>query len=264
MIGAIIGDIVGSRFEFKNYLDTDFELFSTENDFTDDTVCTIATADWIVRMHDDKFNIQHSYTDILQSWCRKYRKFRGYGAKFTGWIDYDPRPYNSYGNGSGMRVSPVGYYFPTAHGVLKYATLSAQVSHNHKEGIHGARAIALAIYLARQKLDKTTIGEHIQRLFGYRVFLDINKVRETNSFNETCQITVPQAIAVFLASNDFEDAIRLAVSIGGDSDTIACMAGGIAGAYYGVPDNLIKRAYEYLPEDMVAVVEEFNKRVICY
>lgn len=251
MLGAIIGDIVGSRFEFDNTNSIDFELFTDDSMYTDDTICTVAIADAILN--------GKSYRDSLLEWCRKYPNPKGaYGGSFVRWIhSEDPQPYSSYGNGSAMRVSPIGWAFESYQEVLKQAELSAAVSHNHPEGIKGAQCVADLIYHLRTgKIDKDAVKRCVKHSFGYE-FLPVDQIRETNSFNETCQGTVPQAICCFLEAKDFEETIRLAISIGGDSDTIGAIAGSIAEAYYKIPDNIAVVAISKLPDDMFTVLHSF-------
>lgn len=250
MIGAIIGDIVGSRFEFDNVYAKDFELFTKDCSFTDDTICTVAIADAIYRKID--------YKDSLLEWCRKYPHPKGsYGVSFERWWRSDnPQPYNSFGNGSAMRVSQIGFYYNSLMKVLEEAEKSAKVTHNHEEGIKGAQSIAGSIFLLRTGYTKNNVKKWLESMFGYDLSHTVSYLREHNKFNETCQVTVPQAIICFLESNGFEDAIRNAVSIGGDSDTIACIAGGLAESFYGVPDELFDKAYTYLDKDMKRVVKK--------
>lgn len=249
MLGAIIGDIVGSRFEFNNTDKTDFELFTPECSYTDDTICTVAIADAILN--------GKSYKESLLEWCRKYPNPKGaYGGSFARWI-YDPQPYGSYGNGSAMRVSPVGWAFNDCDSVLDQAKLSAEVSHNSIEGIHGAQCVANLIYHLRSKLiDKSDVARCIQYSYGYTI-PRLEAIRKSNVFNETCQVTVPLAISCFLEANSFEETIRLAVSIGGDSDTIAAIAGSLAESYFEVPKELYSQAIRYLPIDMLNVISKF-------
>ena len=253
MIGAIIGDIVGSRFEFNNINTKEFELFTKDCSFTDDTICTIAIADAIYRKID--------YKDVLLEWCRKYPNPKGsYGVSFERWWrSNNPQPYNSYGNGSAMRVSQIGFYYNSLTKVLEEAEKSAKVTHNHKEGIKGAQAIAGSIFLLRTGHTKGDVKKWLESTFGYDLSQTVAFIRSCNKFDESCQVTVPQAIICFHESNGFEDAIRNAVSIGGDSDTIACIAGGLAEAFYGVPDNIFDKAYTYLDKDMKRVF----KKTLC-
>lgn len=261
MIGAIIGDIVGSRFEFNNIKTKNFELFTKDCSFTDDTICTAAIADAIYRRID--------YKDSLLEWCNKYPNPKGsYGLSFERWFNSDnPQPYNSYGNGSAMRVSQIGFYFSSLDKVLEEAKKSAEITHNHPEGIKGAQAVASAIFKIRTGNSKESLKKYIEKEFGYKLDQTVSYFREHNQFDESCQVTVPQAIICFLEGVGFEDSIRNAVSIGGDSDTIACITGGLAEAYYGVPDDIFDKAYTYLDSDIKRVVKKairtkFLNRVI--
>ena len=210
MLGAVIGDIAGSRFEFDNYRHTDFDIFSPDSDFTDDTICTVAIADWVLQGCNDNLS------SILQGWCRAYPCPKGaYGGRFSQWIEWkDPEPYNSWGNGSAMRVSAVGWAFATLEETLHFARQSAIITHNHPDGIKGAQAVAAAIFWARTGMKKAQIKENITRQFGYDLSQSCDQIRPHYHFNESCQETVPQAMTAFLESDDFEHAIRLAVSLG--------------------------------------------------
>ena len=250
MLGAMIGDIIGSVYEWNNIKTTDFELFKTKCTFTDDTVLTAATAKALLT--------DLSYTDVYQDFGRRYEG-RGYGGNFSLWIYADnPQPYNSWGNGSAMRVSPVGFAFDTVEEVLAEAKRSAEVTHNHPEGIKGAQSTALAILLSRQGVEKSDIRHEITQRFGYDLDRTLAEIRPGYKFDVSCQGSVPEAIIAFLESEDYEDAIRKAVSLGGDSDTIACITGGIAEAFYGgVPDLVAERGREYLPQAFLDIIDEF-------
>ena len=253
MIGAIIGDIVGSKYEFDNIRTKDFPLFSPGCSYTDDTVCTIAVADALVK--------GLSYADSLQAWCRKYPHPKGaYGGSFARWIfSPDPKPYGSYGNGSAMRVSPCGR-LETLERVGEEARLSAACTHNHPEGIKGAVSVAEAIFLLRHGETKEGVRDFVAARHGYDLSETVEAIRRTNRFDETCQVTVPQSFVCFLESTDFEDALRNAVSIGGDSDTIGAITGALAEAAYGVPDDLRTMALAYLPDDFLSVIAAFEKK----
>ncbi len=250
MLGAIIGDIVGSPYEFDNHRSTEFRLFTRRSFFTDDTVLTIATA--------VKLLYGGTYAERYHEYYRLYPDC-SYGARFHQWgMSGGLEPYYSFGNGSAMRVSPVGFAFPTLEETLSEARLSAVATHNHPEGIKGAQATAAAVFLARTGHSKEEIAEYVWSLFMYDVKLDLSELRQTYGFNETCQRTVPQALAVFLQSNSFEDAIRKAVSIGGDSDTIACIVGGIAEAFYKrIPETIRKGALTRLDDRLKGIIEAF-------
>jgi ADP-ribosylglycohydrolase len=257
MLGAIVGDIVGSIYEFNNHRSKDFPLFGEGCDFTDDTVLTVAVADCLMS--------EGNHAEYIKSYARKYTG-RGYGGRFAQWIESDSmEPYNSWGNGSAMRVSPVGFYFDNLQRVSFEAKRSAEVTHNHPEGIKGAQATAAAIILARKGQDKELIKTHISKLFNYDLNRTLDQIRPVYQFNESCQETVPEAIIAFLESTDFEDAIRNAISLGGDSDTLACITGGIAEAFYGgVPKDIAAKALSYLDPDLREVVEEFRDwRSLC-
>lgn len=260
MLGAIIGDIVGSRFEFNNHRSTDFELFHKDCSFTDDTICTIAVADWFVNYQDfgPKFGYGRTFEQVLRNWCRKYPS--SYGGMLGRWIHDDLRgPYNSFGNGAAMRVSPIGWLSNDSNVVYTLARRSAEITHNHPEGIKAARCIAESIRLLRTGVGKEGLKKLIGSYF-YDLSVPCYMPRKTNTFDETCQVTVPQAIVCFLESTDFESAIRLAVSIGGDSDTIAAIAGSLAEAHYGIPEEIKRKALTYLPDDMLQVINSFNEK----
>ncbi|MFZ3070477.1 MAG: ADP-ribosylglycohydrolase family protein [Anaerolineaceae bacterium] len=253
MLGAVIGDIVGSVFEWHNHRSTKFPLFSSRSTFSDDSVLTIATA----RVLLDGLDYARTYQDF----ARRYPG-RGYGGSFHSWIYQEhPQPYNSFGNGSAMRISPIGFAFESLEETLTEAKRSAEVTHNHPEGIKGAQATVLAIYLARKGSSKPEIKQEIINRFGYDLSRPLEKIRQENQFDETCQGTVPEAISAFLESDSFEGAIRLAVSIGGDSDTIACIAGAIAQALYGsIPAEMVSQAKARLPEEFLQILERFEAR----
>ncbi|MEI8349864.1 MAG: ADP-ribosylglycohydrolase family protein [Candidatus Omnitrophota bacterium] len=252
MIGAIAGDIIGSIYEFTNVKRTDFDLFSKHSHFTDDTVLTIAVADCILNGKD--------YAKTIKEYGRRYPD-RGYGIRFKGWLLLEESaPYNSFGNGSAMRVSPVGFAFDDINKVMEEAKKSAEVTHNHPEGIKGAQAIAIAIFLAKNGERKENIKEHIENTFNYNLRQTLEEIRSSYHFDETCQGTVPQAITAFLESNSYEDAIRKAISIGGDSDTIACITGGIAEAYYkNIPDYIARESMKRLSPELLNTVNLFTK-----
>lgn len=259
MLGAIIGDIVGSRFEFNNHRSTDFELFHTDCSFTDDTVCTVAVAEWLLQ--DTKYLTAEQLTKIMRKWCRKYpNPAGGYGGSFQRWIwDESMGAYNSFGNGSAMRVSPVGWAFDNLTDVLKSARQSAEITHSHRDGINGAQSVSYAIFMLRQGIDKNDVIKSTCNIADYNLPLSCSKMSLHNTFNETCQVTVPQAFQCLFESTDFESAIRLAVSVGGDTDTIAAITGSMAEAAYGVPTELALKASTYLPGEMIDVINRFQK-----
>jgi ADP-ribosylglycohydrolase len=253
MLGAIAGDIIGSVYEGSPIKTTDFPLFSENSTFTDDTVLTIAVAECLLN--------QGSYTEYFQKWGRKYPD-AGYGMTFSEWIHSDiPQPYDSWGNGSAMRVSPIAYAFETIEEVLEEAERSATVTHSHPEGITGARATTAAIFLARTGKNKREIKDYISRNFAYDLDRSIKNIRPSYEFDVSCKGSVPEAIIAFMESENYEDAVRLAVSLGGDSDTQACIAGAIAEAYYKrIPEEIIVEAKKRLPEDFLGVLEGFMKK----
>lgn len=256
MIGAIAGDIIGSPYEALPINTTEFPLFGPYSHFTDDTVLTVALADSI--LHDI------NYTALLKIYFHRYPN-KGYGGTFYHWaLSRFTEPYNSWGNGSAMRVSPVGFAFDTLEEVLVQAERSAAITHNHPEGIKGAQAIATAIFLARTGHDKPAIKAYIEETFGYYLDLPLDVLRTIYRFDVSCQGSVPQAIIAFLESNDYEEAVRNAVSLGGDSDTLACMAGGIAQAYYGgVPAFIQEKVFARLDAPLTEIVQEFADRYGC-
>lgn len=255
ILGAIIGDIVGSRFEFNNYRSTNFEFLNDKCFFTDDTVMTIAVADWVT----NKRQTDRHLALYLREWGRKYPN-SGYGGMFFRWLFSKElsSPYNSFGNGSAMRVSPCGFYAQSLKEALFLAKQSAEVTHNHPEGIKGAQSVAAAIYLAKTGSTKAIIKEYIENNFGYDLSRTCDEIRRVYKFNETCQETCPEAIIAFLESHDYESAIRLGISIGGDSDTIGAITGGIAAAYYGVPDSIIEEVKRFIPFEFIDIVEKFE------
>ena len=251
ILGGVIGDVIGSVFEFDNVKTTDFHLFCDETTFTDDTVLSVATMDCLLN--------SGGYTEYYRKYSHNYPN-RGYGTNFHVWIlDNDPKPYNSWGNGSAMRVSPVGWAFDTLEEVLAKAEESASVTHNHPEGVKGAQATAAAVFLARTGKTKPEIREYTEQTFGYDLSRTIDQIRPGYKFNESCAETVPEAITAFLESDGFESAIRLAVSLGGDSDTLACITGSIAEAFYDeIPLYMIETALKRLPPDLIDVISEFS------
>ena len=233
LIGAIAGDTIGSIYEFNNTKRTDFELLQPGMNYTDDSLMTLAVADWLLKrnLSDDDAQL---LIDIMRRCARQYPcPMGGYGGRFFKWlISPSPKPYNSWGNGSAMRVSGVGYAADTLEEALRLAEISAAVTHNHPEGIKGAQATAAAVFMARTGSSKEEIRNYIEQTFQYNLHRTCDSIRPTYHFDESCQGTVPEAIVAFLDSHDFESAMRLAVSLGGDSDTLACITGGIAAAYY--------------------------------
>lgn len=251
MLGAIIGDIAGSSYEFDNTSDYNFPMFNHEKDFTDDTICTVAVADAIMSDGD--------YQAALRKWCRKYPHPTGeYGGYFFDWVMRpDPYPYNSFGNGSAMRVSPVAWLFDNEQDVVNQAEQSAAVTHNHPEGIKGAVAIAVAIFRMRTvPLKSPAIFENVAKeYYGDSVF---SNLPEKGFFDVTCQGCVPLALFIASIATSFEDAIRLAVSYGGDTDTVGAIVGSLAEAQYKIPGYMAEKAKSYLPQEMLDVLTRFE------
>lgn len=259
MLGAFAGDIIGSIYEFNNIKTKDFPLFSNSCFATDDSIMTAAVSNALIEYLRSEKTI-----DVHVSLAKEMRRLGnlfpngGYGGSFHQWLR-NPQwgPYNSYGNGSAMRVSAAGWLGNSIEEVTELATYSAEVTHNHPEGIKGAVATAVCIYLAKQKLPKEEIREYITKNF-YNLDFTLDEIRDSYMFNEICQDTVPQAIEAFLEGNDFEDAIRNAISIGGDSDTIAAITGSIAEAYWGVPEEIKKYVLFFLPIELASAYSEFK------
>ena len=254
LCGAIAGDIIGSVYEFRSFKETTFPLFSDSSGYTDDTVMTVANAEWLLS--------GDSLLGIMQDFGNRYPA--GYGGMFWEWLHaYDPQPYNSWGNGSAMRVSPVGWAFDTLEETLEAARQSAEITHNHPEGIKGAQATAACIFLARTGKSKQEIKEYIEDYFGYDLSRTCDEIRPTYQFNESCQGTVPESIIAFLESTDYESAIRLAVSLGGDADTMGAITGCIAEAFYGgVPDHIRKEVLKILPNEFIEVMRKFYQKFV--
>ena len=249
MIGAIAGDIIGSVYEWNNIKTKQFDLFSPDCCFTDDTVLTVALAESILT--------GAGYASLMRAYYRRYPN-AGYGGFFHQWAGaHECQPYNSWGNGAAMRISSVGFAFNTLDEVLVRAAEYTAVTHNHTEGIKGAQATAAAIFLARTGSTKADIRQYIAANFHYDLSRSVDEIRPAYRFDESCQGTVPQAILCFLESTDFEDAIRNAISLGGDSDTLACITGGIAQAHYGVPAAIAERAMSILDKDLRDVTARF-------
>ena len=272
MLGAIIGDIVGSVYEFDNTKRTDFPFFSDRCSYTDDSIMTVAVAEWLLT---DNQHTHESLENIMVRYAQAYEfPMGGYGGGFAQWlfrperlVDYRTGelagkrvPYNSWGNGAAMRASAVGWKFRTLEETEKVAALSASITHDHPEGIKGAQATAAAIFLARTGKTKQEIKDYIQNRFDYDLDTHTDEIRKTYGWEDSCQGTVPPAIRAFLDSTDYESAIRIAVSLGGDSDTLACITGGIAEAYYGeIPDVIYKKAVEMLPSEFIHVLKVFEQ-----
>ncbi len=270
MLGAIFGDFVGSKYEFNNIKTTDFELIADDMTITDDSILTIAVAEWLLLGSLSKDRLIY----IIKNYVERYpHPMGGYGVSFSKWAKSDDsEPYNSWGNGSAMRVAAVGWAFDTLERTEKVAALTAEITHNHPEGIKGAQAVAAAIFMARNGSTKRTIKRYITDKYGYDLTRTCDEIRPTYSFNESCAGTVPEAIIAFLDSEDFESAIRLAISLGGDSDTLAAITGGIAEAFYGMDSTLpsdestcgtyIKdMIVERIPRDLRDVLDRFNREI---
>ena len=258
MLGAIIGDIIGSSWEFNPTNDYSFEWLSEENGFTDDTICTVAVADALLLGRD--------FGESIHDWCRRYPHPKGgYGGRFAQWVQNDnPQPYNSFGNGSAMRVSPVAHWYKYIDEMLDAAAATALPSHNHDEGIKGAQTVALAIFRALQFGEQAP--DHIAEILkecvqfsGYDI--NINKADVINRFDETCQGTVPVALWIIGISDGFEDAVRKAVSLGADADTLGAIVGSIAEAIWGIPEEMKKDIMCFLPDEMKQVISEFYEHI---
>lgn len=262
MIGAIIGDIVGSIYEWSNHKNKVFELFQSTMFFTDDSVFTLGIADALLKNQGKEEGLQSITVETMQRLGRKY-PYAGWGDHQLRWIfSENPIPYNSLGNGSGMRVSAVAYVGQTLDEVIRLSDLVTTVTHNHPEGMKAARAIAGATFLALMTRNKEKIKTFITHHIGYDMSFTLDEIRPVYRYDVTAPGSTPQAIQAFLESTSFEDAIRNAISIGGDSDTIAAMTGAIAGAYYGVDDALIHHAMDYLTEDLKSIYLSFKKAFI--
>ncbi|MFZ1250087.1 MAG: ADP-ribosylglycohydrolase family protein [Candidatus Microsaccharimonas sp.] len=254
-IGAITGDIVGSVYEFDNIKTKDFPLFSLESEYTDDSILTIATMEALI--------MGGTASDFIASY-QQYGKTHpsSYGFRFSDWIVSDePRPYGSFGNGSAMRVSPVAWFYSTLAEVEEAAKISASVTHNHPEGIKGAQATAAAIFMARSGSSKQEIKKYIQNKYEYLLDFNLSEIRSSYDFDESCAGTVPPAIVAFLESINFEDSIRNAISIGGDSDTLAAITGSIAEAFYDDGNELLSNGLSFLSEELADTVIQFNNHL---
>ena len=274
MLGSIIGDTAGSVYEFNNIKTMDFPFFSEKSDYTDDSIMTMAVADWLLK---DPTHGMDTLEASLISFAKKYPcPMGGYGGGFHRWLfhpeelgDYGSRdfkpgtrhPYNSWGNGSAMRASANGWMFDTLEDTERVAGLSAAITHNHPEGIKGAQSTAAAIFMARNGSSKEAIRSYITEKYGYNLNRTCDEIRPVYHWESSCQGTVPEAMVAFFDSTDFESAIRLAISLGGDSDTLACITGGIAEAFYKeIPDPIAKGIWSLLPEDFKAILQEMEAR----
>ena len=258
MLGAVAGDIIGSAYEFAGRKDYDFELFPEGSRFTDDTVMTLAVAKWLVQ-HDERCHTKEQLVSCIKELGLAY-PYAGYGSMFNAWLwREESHSYNSYGNGSAMRVSPIGLYADTLDEALKLAMMSAEVSHSHPEGIKGAQAVAAAVWMANNGYPKNAIREYIEHKFGYNMSRTIDEIRPTYKWDSSCQISVPEAIIAFLDGRDFEDVVRLAVSLGGDADTQAAIAGGIASCIYPIPEHIADECERRLPTELLEIMRNFER-----
>ena len=262
MLGSIIGDTAGSVYEFNNIKTMDFPFFSEKSDYTDDSIMTMAVADWLLK---DPTHGMDTLEASLISFAKKYPcPMGGYGGMFFRWLfrsDGKREPYNSWGNGSAMRASANGWMFDTLEETERVAGLSAAITHNHPEGIKGAQSTAAAIFMARNGSSKEEIRSYITEKYGYNLNRTCDEIRPVYGWDGSCQGTVPEAMVAFFDSTDFESAIRLAVSLGGDSDTLACITGGIAEAFYKeIPAPIAKGIWSLLPEDFKAILKEMEAR----
>lgn len=279
MLGAIAGDTIGSSYEFRNTKDYNFELFRNDSCYTDDSIMTMAVAKWLL---DDTVHSLQTLEDTMVAFSQKYTcPMGGYGYWFSIWLylpeklgEYDSKngvlpyhsaterhPYSSWGNGSAMRASACGWFFDTIEETERVAALSAVITHNHPEGIKGAQATAATIWMARNEKTKKEIKDYISSKYGYDLNRTYEYLNKTYDWSSSCQGTVPEAIIAFLESNDFEDAIRKAVSMGGDSDTLACITGGIAEAFYGgVPEGIRSKVLERLPKDFINILKRVSEK----
>ena len=259
MIGAIVGDIVGSIYEWDNIKTKEFKFLTKENFFTDDTVMTLAIAKALLKLDKDLKSWQTYLIKEMQTIGLKHPA-SGYGRYFMFWLlSKNPKTYHSYGNGAGMRISPVAYVGKTLDEVTFLSRIVTEITHDHPEGIKAAEAIAVATFMARKKCSKSDMKKHLQKHY-YPLDFSLEQIRTTYTFDETAQGSTPQAIVAFLESDSFEDAIRNAISIGGDSDTIAAMTGAIAEAFYGIPKAIEKKTLSYLTDDLKEIVTLFNQK----
>ena len=259
MYGAILGDMIGCPYEFDRGNKTkNFPLFTQKSQFTDDTVMTVAVAEAFLKNPNEKAEIRRNLIESMRYYGKKY-PHAGYGIRFSRWLrDCDPQPYNSFGNGSAMRVAAVAWLYEDLKTVRQMARLSAEVTHNHPEGIKGAEATAAAIFLGRTGKNKAEIKTYLQDHFGYDLSRTCDEIRPGYCHVESCQETVPEAITAFLEGDDFEDVIRTAVSLGGDCDTLTCIAGAMAEGFYGVPEDMKAECRNRLPEPLLQVLTRFE------
>ena len=259
MIGAILGDIVGSRFEFNNYLSKDFRFLTSDCRFTDDSVMTCAVAQALMDSREDFSDLPEKTVAAMQQIGRQFPNC-GYGARFIRWMFSDnPQPYNSFGNGSAMRISPVGFAARSIEEAKHLSRVVTGVSHNHSEGLKGAEATAVAIVMARQGMTKEKMRLELQSYYEVSCSVDEYRRQWQGHGREICQVSMPQALACFYEGNGYEDVIRNCISIGGDSDTLAAIAGGIAEAYYGVPDQYAEAVRKFLDPRLLNILDEFEE-----
>lgn len=258
MLGAIVGDIVGSVYEYNPIKKRNFPLFGSGCSFTDDTVMTIAVAEGFMNtLGMGPKEVRAEIISRMQYWGRKYPE-AGYGGRFIAWLnESSPKPYQSWGNGSAMRVAAAGWLFATIQQTADHARYSAEVSHDHPEGIKGAESLAAAIFMLRQGKSKEEVKRYIRGVYGYDFRFTLDEIRPNYGFDVSCQGSVPQAFVSFFEGDDFESCIRNAVSLCGDSDTLAAMAGSLAEAHYGIPTEIAEKTLSYLDDEMVAVYKKF-------
>jgi len=261
MLGAIIGDVAGSVFEFdRGPWTKEFKLFTSRSNWTDDTVMTIAVGEALIKAGKDATTdeIRKECIKSMKKWGQRYPD-AGYGYRFYRWVlSDDPKPYNSWGNGSAMRVSAAGLLYDSLERTREVAGATADVTHNHPEGIKGAECTAAVMFLARSGASKDEIRDYVVTEFGYDITRTVDELRPLHRHDESCMDTLPKALIAFFESTDYEDAIRNAISLGGDTDTIAAIAGAMAGAFYGVPEDIKQNCKEYLEGDMIEVLKEFD------
>ena len=261
MLGAVVGDIVGSVYEFDNIRTKNFQFFRSDCFFTDDTVMTFAIENALRECKGDYTNLEGLTIKSMQEYGKKYQN-KSYGIGFGMWLkSSNPRPYNSFGNGAAMRISSVAYYAKNIEELKNLANIVTKVTHNHPEGLKGAEATAAAIFLALHKSSKQEIKEYIEKNY-YAINFEYDDVKKNYEYNETCQGTVPQAIYCFLISSSFEDAVRTAISIGGDSDTLGAITGAISEAYYGIPDEIKDKALAFLDKNLLGQYNKFSKDLL--
>lgn len=259
ILGAIVGDIVGSRFEWNNNKSKSFELFTDHNFVTDDTIMTLAIAKAIIECDNNYTELGSKTIFYMRKFGNKYPN-SGYGSNFSRWLlSTDPKPYYSYGNGAAMRVSACGIIAKSVEEAINLSRIVTGVTHNHPEGMKGAEATAVVIYLAKIGMCMDGIRNHVSQNY-YSLDFNIDEIRQEYKFSEFCQDTVPQAIEAFLESVSFEDAIRIAISLGGDSDTLAAITGSIAAAFYGIPDNIVNKTISFLDKTQIDVVVNFSRK----